>query len=490
MKLSHLALFLSAVSLLACSKASDTPLNPWAQQALSDLEEAHRMMQESHPGPKDQDNPGFKQQADDALSHAQKIARQADSSGGYGAALLAYTARFRDGHFGVYPTGNDGSDDMLWPSMLPGWRNDVVRIVHTETETAHLEGSEILSCDETEINALISKNVFQFDAAKPDQPAYWARRTPRLFAYSGNPAIERIKSCQFKLASGEIKTEPLNWVPAPDEIWGLFQSVGFGPTPEIGMNEIQPGIFWINMSDFSPNETQTAKMRDVFRRIRTRQSEIRNSHLVVIDMRGNQGGSSAWGHELIEALWGKEYAESRAVDYGMYAQWRLSQDNVDHMGWIVNYLTEKGHDEMAEKFQRVHEQSVSALAGGQDFYTQSSDDEPSQTAPKNHIDNPVNAPVFFLTHGVCASACLDMADAIFELEGITHIGYPTSSDTNYLEVRQQELSSGKAMMVIPTKVWRNRPRASGETYTPKHQYDGFDWSDKAIQAWTLGLDRD
>lgn len=65
--------------------------------------------------------------------------------------------------------------------------------------------------------------------------------------------------------------------------------------------------------------------------------------------------------------------------------------------------------------------------------------------------NLVNMDVLLLTHSSCASACLDFADVMLERRA-TQIGAPTSSDTLYMEVRDEKLPSGFGLVYIPINV--------------------------------------
>lgn len=481
----------TSIFLTACTSSVDAPPNEWAVKAQQDLKVAHAKMLESHPGPLDKENPDFTTQANASLDNALALARNVTDQSGYGAVLRAYTAGFRDGHFVVFSNAQYSDEiDYFWPGMLPAWRADTVKITYAEADESDLLGAEVLSCDGVPISDLIRDHIFQFDSGKPEQESYWARRAHNLFIYSGNPFITQLESCTFRLSSGETVTRALNWRLAPNKVFTTLRwETIFGLRPEIGMAEIRPGEFWINLPDFSPDDEGTRKNRAMFAEIIRRRTELRNAKSIVIDMRGNQGGSSAWGIEMIDALWGEAYRESREVDHDISIDWRLSEANIAHMGVIVDYVIEKGYDEnIIESFRKTYEGSQEAHAEGRDFYTEE-DDVDDETASSKRVNqaNPVKAPVYLLTHGTCVSACLDFADALFEFEGITHIGYPTGSDTVYMEIRQEELPSGLATIAIPTKVWRNRPRGSGEYYEPVHRYDGFDWSDEAIQAWVRSI---
>ena len=76
---------------------------------------------------------------------------------------------------------------------------------------------------------------------------------------------------------------------------------------------------------------------------------------------------------------------------------------------------------------------------------------------------------------------------MLSLENVTQVGQPTTADTQYMEVRWEESPSGLARFVIPVKVYRDRIRAPKQAYQPDVFYDGFDWSDAAVESWVNEL---
>ena len=84
--------------------------------------------------------------------------------------------------------------------------------------------------------------------------------------------------------------------------------------------------------------------------------------------------------------------------------------------------------------------------------------------------------------GQCASACLDALDVFAHFPNTKLIGAPSSADSVYLEVRVQALPDGLAKVVIPTKLYRDRPRASGQVYPPAIEVRDLSWSTGAFRA--------
>lgn len=454
----------------------------WATLARDDIAAAHRLMLENHPGPIDDENPGFMAQAEGARETAMALANRAATEAGYVYALRAYGAGFRDGHFGVRAPLS-GAAPMQWAGLIVGWRADRFEIVAADPDKS-LIGAELVSCDGRPAADMMIDNVFRFDPGKPDQPAYWARLAPRILIDDGNPFAQRASACLFRAENGAETTQALVWRDAPEDLGERRRLATFGERPAPGLREFAPRRFWINLPNFAPqSDEDVAAMRGVIDEVDARRAELRAADAIIVDMRGNQGGSSAWGAQFALALWGEDYARWRAPAPSEAVDWRISPGNLAHMDFLLDYLAEQGQTEVIEQiFRPVREGMIEASEAGEDFYRESNNFGEDQR-PDGPVANPVSADVYFLTHGPCASACLDFADLILSFEGVTHIGYPTSSDTNYLEIRFADLPSGRARLVIPVKVYRGRPRANAEYYRPEIIYNGFDWSDAAMEEW-------
>jgi hypothetical protein len=84
--------------------------------------------------------------------------------------------------------------------------------------------------------------------------------------------------------------------------------------------------------------------------------------------------------------------------------------------------------------------------------------------------------VFVIVPPQSASATLDAID-VFKLFGNTRlVGSPSSADSTYMEVRLQELPSGFGQVIVPNKLYVDRPRGNGVYYTPDVLHRELDWS--------------
>ena len=89
---------------------------------------------------------------------------------------------------------------------------------------------------------------------------------------------------------------------------------------------------------------------------------------------------------------------------------------------------------------------------------------------------PFIRPFYVVVPGNCASACLDALDVFTRFPNTTLVGAPSSADSTYMEVRTVDLPSGLATVMVPNKVYVNRPRANGQVYHPKLPVLDVVWS--------------
>lgn len=129
-----------------------------------------------------------------------------------------------------------------------------------------------------------------------------------------------------------------------------------------------------------------------------------------------------------------------------------------------------------------------AHAAGHALWREPDDLYHSPSTPHGSMVSPPTAPVYVLTDWSCGSACLDAVD-LWKALGAIQVGQETSTDTLYMDVRQDALPGGRVRVNIPMKVYRGRHRESNEPQVPRFTYSG-DMSDTArLETWIAGLPR-
>ena len=243
------------------------------------------------------------------------------------------------------------------------------------------------------------------------------------------------------------------------------------------MAERAPGIHWIALPDFQPDEAGVAAYDTLFADLAAKADTLRVARAVVLDLRFNNGGSSLWSRRIAERLWGKEAVSARAQ--ALFAKtavwWRPTPGNLAEVRGFAELLKAQGNAEVAAMVGAFVPLFESAIAKGETWFVEPDFAPPAK--PDAALPAPLlNVPVYVVVPGQCASACLDAID-VFKLFPETKlIGAPSSADSTYMEVRNPALPSGMARGIIPMKMYVDRPRGNGEFYTPDIAMTDFDWS--------------
>jgi hypothetical protein len=469
--------------------ANDAESTDWSTTFRDDLQAARHAILESHPGPVDTLNPGFADWLDTGFEKQMALAESVDSADHYVYALLKYAGGFRDGHLGIRFDVDRGPP--RWPGFFTTWRNGAV-VIHT-ADPARVpelgEGDLLQSCDGETGEDLVRQRVFDFQY-NPALPAQWVPAAARTFVDLGNPFVEVPERCVFIRGDREIALD-LEWREFSwDDHMDDYAAARGRTRPEVGLFEPEAGVFWLQASTFGPNEAQIATYNDAFRQLREARSSAK---LVVLDLRGNDGGSSMWGDLFAEALW-DELPESSAKETE-YVEWRVSEGNIAYWDTVPSMLREQfGESHSAYEWSNhVLRHLKASQEDGQDLWRETpvDDEQDSDSAPTSDDPGPAEpgyeGTVVVLTDTTCGSACLDAMSLLTGVPGVVHVGDVTAADTQYMEIRSAPLPSGLANLVIPIKVYRGRVRPDGGYFTPAIRFDGLHWTDEALRTWVLSL---
>jgi hypothetical protein len=471
-----ITLALAAVLAVPVSATEGREIAPWTAMAREDLAAIRDIVAANHPGPVDPENRAYREWLEEGFRLASGRAEAARSYSDYARLLRFYTNGFRDGHIGVNFTLTSSS--LSWPGFLVA-RSDAdgkVRVVAHREESEIGAGAELVGCDGLSLEEIVAtrQDPYFWNAGIPHER--W-NQLPQLFILSPADRALRQKSCTF-LVDGEAREVELRWStePRPGVIRYLEQAVP--AAPQLGMRN-SSGVWFISLPSFAYSGEGAVAIRSLIEQIENRAAELRDS-TIVLDVRGNGGGNSAWANLVAAALWGKPLVERSTRSFDWTVDWRVSPDNIEHLAAIVARHERDGLTGSARSWATARDAMAAAHERGEDLIRMPS---PPRLTDDPLPDTPLNGRIFLLTDGRCASACLDFADLVLRLPGVTHIGFPTSADAVYMDNTYKELPSGLAGLSYSLKVYRNRIRANNEWYEPQHQWPGGELTDEAIARW-------
>jgi hypothetical protein len=473
------------------SAAADEESTDWAATFRDDMQAARRIILENHPGPVDVLNPEFGKWLDAGFDQQLTLANSIDTGDAYVYALQKFIGGFRDGHLGIRFDVDRGP--ARWPGFFTTWHNGAVVVHSVDPDAVHelAAGDRLQSCDGRTAEQLVRQRVFDF-RYNPALPAHWVPAAARAFVDFGNPFVEVPQQCVFVRDDREIALD-LEWREVSwDKRRNDYAAARGRTRPEVGLFVPEPGVFWLQASTFGPNEEQIARYHDAFRQLREARTAAK---LVVLDLRGNDGGSSMWADLFAEALWDQSPDEEEDAQY---IEWRVSEGNIAY--WqTVPEIVRKQFGDAHYSFRWSHHvlrNLMTSLQDGRDLWRETpvdgeQDSNDAATAKNSIPMTPrYRGTVVVLTDTTCGSACLDAMSILTKMPMVVHVGDVTAADTQYMEARPAPLPSGLSTLVIPIKVYRGRIRPDGGYFTPTFRFEGLHWTAEALQGWVLSLWRE
>ncbi|TCV92055.1 peptidase S41-like protein [Luteibacter rhizovicinus] len=479
------ALFLLAPALAAAQTAD----RDWAQALRQDATALHDDVAANHPGPVDPLNPRFATANDAGLAMALDRAKRTKDFAGYWYAMRAYAAGFDDGHLNFSEAKGTKVPVMAsrWPGFLTAFDNEGKQRVVTRDDRAPLPlDATLLACDGRPADRLAAENVGAF-TGRWNLKAQRAWAGGRLFLDNGNPWIARPSVCTFDVA-GEQRSITLTWIPIDQAaLKERLAATSRRAHDPIGMRKLPDGTIWLALSDFDgdPSGAAAKALVPLIADLAKQRDAIVAAPAIVLDLRGNNGGSSDWSLQIARALWGAAHVDAANVD-STTVEWRASAANIATMSELADKLraSPDGSHEVLAWVDGTVAGMTAAKKNGQALWQ-----APKEAEAKSAAQAPVAPPrarIFMVTDAGCGSACLDAADLWLAL-GVIHVGEETSADTLYMDIRKDDLPSGVGRVVVPMKVYRGRKRGANVPIVPAHIFPGTVADTPALERWIATL---
>jgi hypothetical protein len=446
----------------------------WAALARTDLQAIHDLLRDNHPGPVDPENSRYREWLAAGLSATLERAAAARSFGDYERALRFYTNGFQDGHVGI---GLEISPEQVeWPGFVVGPAADAaVEVTRAEAGSGVQVGDRITHCDGRSVDELMRERVdpYFWNTAIPHERG---RHLHRLFHLHARDPIGRLRAC--RTSRGEVT---LKWRRVGREEFARVEAGSRAPAPRLHRVD---GVWFVSLPTFAfADDESVERIRALLARLEEKRARLRKS-IVVLDVRGNHGGNSAWGRQLAGVIWGQDWVERIAAGFDRTVDWRASDANIEHMARMVEREERAGLAASAAQWGRALEAMKAARAEGRPLAR-------VESRPRAGTGPPppprVSGRIFLLTDNACASACLDFADLVRRLPESSHVGLPTSADAVYIDNTYAMLPSGVAGLGYSLKVYRNRVRGNNEWYEPDVRWPGGAMTDTAVARWVKAL---
>lgn len=470
-------------------KPMDQPRD-WSATLVRDATGLHDIMIDSHPGAHDPLNPAFRPRLDDGLAVALERAKATTDAGGWWWALRAYVASFEDGHVGISITQADYGFATRWPGFLTIYRgaDQVVADRDAADDATPPLGARLIDCDGVGAEALAEQRIGQFRGR-------WFLEAQRVlygdwqFLGAQNPWIDEMRQCRFE-TGGAVRTYALNWRATPDDMNARRTRLAQRAWPDFGLRAFDDGGLWISTPSFNgdPASETHAELTALIADMKARQEALRLAPYVVLDLRGNGGGSSHWSQLMAQILWGDDWMIAHPEPAIEAVEWRASDANIAQIAAFLEQLrASDGAPEYIAWAEGAVNGMTAAKAAGQVYWRSANDEEPENAGPPPPAPQLMAGRVYVLTDSSCGSACLDAVD-LWKTAGAIQVGRETTADTVYMEIREAALPSGLARLAVPMKVYRGRARGNNEPQRPAYLFDGDMTDEAALRAFIRGLE--
>lgn len=444
----------------------------WRHDAEADLRFMHAHVALTHPGAVNPDDPDFSRRSDAALARALSQAADVTTAGGYYWTLRRFLAAFDDLHVGIAQFREP--DAIRWP----GFEIDAsLRVTTSGDATAPPLGATLLDCDGVRADSLVRARVGS-SAGSWSLLGQRLRWTSRLFANS-DPTLPDLTACRFDVG-GQATTFQLTWRAGRLSDLRLSRQGGINqPGGSIrrnaGLSRYGSSGYWVTLPNFRdvPGSPENAALDSVLAQLPRALGTAGPRDPIVLDVRGNGGGSDLWAHRLAAVIWGRartEQARERA-DYAL----RVSPPA------IAELESSLADEDLSAAERREDQATLARLRRAQQRGEALVRIREARAPTARRVATGKAPVVYVLTDATCFSACLSAMDLWLAL-GAIHVGQETAADTRYLEVRLVPLPSGNGRFFSPTAILY-RARGDNVPYVPTQRFDGDIADDAAVRDW-------
>jgi hypothetical protein len=452
----------------------------WRAATETDVAAAYALIEENHPGVlAEVGDPAFRRALEEG--HAAAVARTpaVASYEGYTATLGAFADALKDKHIWSRPIYVVARPE--WAGILLSKRGDRW-IVADEEQNPGIEstkGAELMNCDGRSPDdwAHQTLGTFRVDWAIGAQQIQAA---PWLLVDEHNPFVPRPLVCEFQQGARRLQIK-LDWRPIKRELlMPRIAAAGGAGAAGFGVRAVGEG-YWIALQNLL--EPAAAVVAEVA----AKAEMLRNARFIVLDLRGNGGGSSIFGEQIARSLMGAAYVDPiiGTSDDDCDSVWRTSDGNIRQLQYYVDKMGPTRGPEFTAIATKQLASAKAARAAGRPLSGSVKCAKQVPAAGSVPRASKLKGRLILITDNLCFSSCLIVTKDFRDL-GALHVGQTTDSNTHYGEVREELLPSGLSKFSTLQALSPAEPLQEGP-YVPSVSYDGDIADTAALERWIVTL---
>ena len=511
-------LFAAVIGAAATLSAVSATAQDWSGAAAQDLQAIHDALRDNSPEVyMDRDSSQFRSWLDAGLAQAQKqpIAK-VDNVAAYADALKYYTVGFRDANIALDPNWAEQPAYFAvgYPGFSTAWKGGSYVVVYNDPAVKNVPpiGAKLISCDRVPAADLATKRLDRYEGDLTTESGRF-KSAPYLLWDRANTMLPPLpQKCDWDI-NGSKRTLPLVENFSSNDVRQAAVTAAAPHPTGIGVESFGSGGFWISMHSLSEHQGWSAVVGQIDQNI----AAVRAAPVVVIDLRGADGGSVRAGFRVLTHLWGSAFIGANNPPATQIA-YRTSKANIDFYRAVAARLgadpiTAAGAPQwssLADALQTAASQNQTILTRNENAAQAAAEapvavapdlpkdssapavgETPAAAAPPPPADttgpvvNLMKGRVIVLTDYWCSGACLFMLDTLTRLPNVQIAGTQTAADSIYIGQSAIALPSGHARILFGDKAWLDRPRQTNVPYTPAAglAYTGDLADEAAVKAW-------
>ena len=471
------------------------------QRAKRHLDFVHHSINEMHPAILEPDATAFLDWHNNGYQKAKELLPQVRTQADEMALLNFYMAGYRDAHlvghldhtpFQIYEAKTE-----VWTGwLLKATSNGYFVTYSKKGETYPPMNSRVISCDHQEIDTLLQERYAPYIDSR------WhilkardlaAKALTQQRATAGVLNRPTLSQCEFEIG-GATKTYPVTWLAVSEDEVTAIQSQYQYPYHLPSLFQPAPDTVWVRARDFGLYTREAAQSQQQL--LQDISVLAPKNTLFILDARGNAGGNSMNGSNIIGAIFshdeqalhylGNQYNYRNQGAQAIYrTSWQLYWSNDYSYKKVA--ANEGKESEYAQYLEHFLGRLKKALDAGEKSLPQN--ETPIGygigDAPTDEWESTTK--LVLITDKTCVSSCLDFVDSIKLLPNTLHLGEATDADTAYTEIAFMQSSYAKETFnfLVPVKKWNKRLRDDNKPYIPDIVYEGDMNDDAALQQWVL-----
>lgn len=472
----------------------------WAVIASRDLIHINNVFKRNVPTTMKKLSPQYANWYQHGYYPALTLARQVKNYQGYIAVLTRYVYGLDLPAVHLQTMLNTMVSQIQWPGFMVGVQKDKVTVIispcHSyDPKHCPAVGAVLRSCDGTNVLAWIKKDIVPYVTMNQRYIDFQNLFVPNLLLNKGNPFREYPKQCTinnkvYSLAWHHFRRGASTYLKyiahardLPIPSLTITHDVYPGQFPyDIAIHHFAKKAVWIKIPSFSENYRHHLTI------IKDNLASYRHEKVIVLDLRGNDGGSLSLARDMIVALYGKQFLQSLGgslpLNQVWHSTWRLSKSNDALYRRVVS---DKEHHFDAY-FQMIAKDILGKYKDAvQQRKKQIEITNQYQKPTKEKIKDPVKARVYIVTDEACRGTCWLFVRELQAIPGTIQVGKPTGIFNQDFMDNSDRLKTGLITLCYPMASLQAPSEHLAAPFIPAFRYHGYIGNTTALKKWILKL---